>query len=240
MQSKGWITAHYNHCMLPESLLMLQQHMQQGHEANIWFKEWRGKMLQCTLQCYFFPRIFFVCVCVLVKTTEEPPWQIRAHTHTNTHLQSHKHRDIHRKNMQSHTVAQWGEGFNKPTVTWIYGGVSGPSQETRWMYLPSGTEGNSKGWVGGLKWRAMVCVCMCMGGGSEATGTLSLSLPWLFLSSAISLFTRPLCLCSHHQPQRKPCPQTLMCLSEKMPNHFNSISCHLHFHQGLGVCSSVG
>lgn len=166
MQSKGWITAHYNHCMLPESLLMLQQHMQRGHEANIWFKEWRGKMLQCTLQCYFFPRIFFrVCVCVLVKTTEEPPWQIRAHTHTNTHLQSHKHRDIHRKNMQSHTVAQWGEGFNKPTVTWIYGGVSGPSQETRWMYLPSGTEGNSKGWVGGLKWRAMVCVCMCMGGG---------------------------------------------------------------------------
>lgn len=46
----------------------------------------------------------------------------------------------------------------------------------------------------------------------------------------ISLSTRPLRLCSHHQPG----PQTLMCLSEKMPNHFNNISCHLCFHQGLG------
>lgn len=35
------------------------------------------------------------------------------------------------ENMQSHTLAQWGEGFNKPTVTWFYGGVSGLSQETR-------------------------------------------------------------------------------------------------------------
>lgn len=24
-----------------------------------------------------------------------------------------------------------------------------------------------------------------------------------------------------------------------MPRHFNSISCHLRFHRGLGVCSSV-
>lgn len=41
-----------------------------------------------------------------------------------------------------------GEGFNKPTVMWIYGGVSGLSQETRWTYLPQGTERNSEEEVG--------------------------------------------------------------------------------------------
>lgn len=122
------------------------------------------------------------------------------HTHTRT-----------QKNMQSHTVAQWGEGFNKPTVTWIYGGVSGLSQETRWTYLPPGTERNSEG-GGGWEWGE---------GGSEATGTLCLSLPLLFLSPAISLFTRPLRLCSHHQPHKshahkhwcvcqRKCPITLI------------------------------
>lgn len=55
-----------------------------------------------------------------------------ANAYTNRHREK-KTKTKHNKNMQphTHTVAQWGEGFNKPTVTWIYGGVSGLSQETR-------------------------------------------------------------------------------------------------------------
>lgn len=70
-------------------------------------------------------------------------------------------------------------------------------------------------------------------GGSEATGTLCFSLPWLFLSCHQSLHSPTPSLLTSSATQ-KPCPQTLMCLLEKMPNHFNNISCHLCFHQGLG------
>lgn len=150
-----------------------------------------------------------------------------AHTHNHTQRQ----RDIEReretyKHAVTHTVARWGEGFNKPTATWIYGGVSGPSQKTRWTYLPWGTERNSEG--GSEGWRE---------GRRGGQWSHRHIMPLIALTFSLC------CHQSLHSPTpslltssatRKPCPQTLMCLSEKMPNHVNNISCHLCFHRGLG------
>lgn len=75
-----------------------------------------------------------------------------ANAYTNTHRgKKQQKQNITRTcshiHTHTHTVAQWGEGFNKPTVTWIYGGVSGLSQETRWTERPRGSERNRVGGV---------------------------------------------------------------------------------------------
>lgn len=57
--------------------------------------------------------------------------------------------------------------------------------------------------------------------------------PDFFLSCHQSLHSPTPSLLTSSAAQ-KPCLQTLMCLLEKMPNHFNNISCHLCFHRGLG------
>lgn len=68
-----------------------------------------------------------------------------------------------------------------------------------------------------------------------------IALTFFSLLPSVSSLAHSVRLCSHHQPHESSyAHKTLMCLSEKMPNHFNNISCHLCFHRGLRVCPSVG
>ena len=56
----------------------------------------------------------------IIHSDDEGPFNKYAEC-VDTHTHTHK---------DTACAVWWGEGFNKPTVAWFYGGISGPCQET--------------------------------------------------------------------------------------------------------------
>lgn len=86
------------------------------------------------------------------------------------------------------------EDFNKFMEKCFFGGIWGPTQETRYTYMcPKAQKETLKRKDSKKDWGESI----------DSTATLWLSLHWLPFSPGISLFAYPPCLCSYHKQHER-------------------------------------